>query len=193
MKLLFATQNIHKLEEIRALTNDQIEILTPLDFNISEEIPETGLTLEENAKIKTQYIFSRCQMNCFADDSGLEIEALNGKPGVFSARYAGAQRNNDDNIDLVLSEMFKVENRKACFKTVIVLLYENKYYQFIGKCDGEILQNRAGVKGFGYDSIFKPDGFNCSFAEMSAAQKNSISHRGIAFNLLIDFLLKKLK
>ena len=186
-KLVFATNNPNKLLEIRnSITNHKIASLK--DLNISQEIPETGITLKENALQKAKYINNKTGLDCFADDTGLEIEALNFKPGVYSARYAGENCSAEDNINKVLLELKESNNRKATFKTVIALILNNKTHYFEGEVKGFILIEKTGNEGFGYDPIFKPVGFKNSFAQMSIEQKNKISHRGIAIRKLIDFL-----
>ena len=186
-KLVFATNNPNKLLEIRnSITNHKIASLK--DLNINQEIPETGITLKENALQKAKYINNKTGLDCFADDTGLEIEALNFKPGVYSARYAGENCSAEDNINKVLIELKESNNRKATFKTVIALILNNKTHYFEGEVKGVILSGKTGNEGFGYDPIFKPVGFKKSFAQMSIAKKNKISHRGIAVKKLINFL-----
>jgi XTP/dITP diphosphohydrolase len=190
-KLVFATNNPNKLLEIRnSITNHKIASLK--DLNINQEIPETGITLKENALQKAQYINNKTGLDCFADDTGLEIEALNFKPGVYSARYAGENCSAEDNINKVLIELKESNNRKATFKTVIALILNNKTHYFEGEVKGVILSGKTGDEGFGYDPIFKPVGFKNSFAQMSIEQKNKISHRGIAVRNLINFLKQKI-
>ncbi len=191
MNLVFATNNRHKLEEIQIMLGDKIKVLSLHDINCDEEIPETGTTLEANALQKSNYIYSRYNINCFADDTGLEIDALDGEPGVYSARYAGDAKDSEANMLKVLQKLEGVGNRKARFRTVISLLIDGKEYQFEGVVDGEILKEKSGSDGFGYDPIFKPDGFDMSFAEMDMEQKNAISHRGRAVVKLIEFLKRK--
>ncbi len=191
MRLVFATNNRHKLEEIRhMLQPTHIEILSLQDIGCSDEIPETSHTLEGNAVQKAEYIFDKYKLNCFADDTGLEVEALNGDPGVYSARYAGEACSFEDNIDKLLLNMQHVKNRKACFKTVIALILDGVQYLFLGEVAGEILWERKGTNGFGYDPVFKPLGYEQSFAEMDAATKNGLSHRYHATHKLKEFLLK---
>ena len=190
-KLVFATNNPNKLLEIRnSITNHKIASLK--DLNINQEIPETGITLKENALQKAKYINNKTGLDCFADDTGLEIEALNFKPGVYSARYAGENCSAEDNINKVLLELKESNNRKATFKTVIALILNNKTHYFEGEVKGVILSGKTGNEGFGYDPIFKPVGFKNSFAQMSIEQKNKISHRGIAVRKLINFLKQKI-
>jgi len=188
VELVFATNNAHKLSEVRAIADARFSIISLKELGCFDEIPETGVTLKENALQKAQYIHDRFQSNCFADDTGLEIEALNGKPGVYSARYAGEHCSAQDNVRKVLHELQGVTNRKACFKTVIALILDRENYFFEGKIDGEITENGKGVQGFGYDPIFKPLGYDKTFAEMTEAEKNSISHRALATQKLNDFL-----
>ena len=188
-KLLFATNNINKLNEIRSAIK-QIEIVGLQDININEDIPETGNTLNDNALQKAQFVYNKTGLNCFADDTGLEIDYLKGSPGVYSARYAGEKCSAEDNMQKVLVELTNSNNRKAVFKTVIALIIDGKKYFFEGQVKGEILKEKSGTDGFGYDPIFRPNGFNQSFAEMTMKQKNEISHRGIAVQKLIDYLNK---
>ena len=186
-KLIFATNNSNKLKEIRKSILD-LEIISLTDLNLNEDIPETGITLKENALQKAQFIHNKTGLNCFADDTGLEIEALNNRPGVYSARYAGKNCSASDNMNKVLQELKEKHNRKATFKTVIALILDNSTYYFEGAVKGEILTQKTGNEGFGYDPLFKPKGFEHSFAQMGIDQKNQISHRGIAVKKLIDFL-----
>ncbi len=192
-KLVFATHNIHKLREIRQiLEKTNFEILGLNDIGCLEEIPETQPTIEGNASQKSFFVYDKYGFNCFSDDTGLEIEALNGKPGVFSARYAGEGASFADNIRKVLDEMNGIENRKAKFKTVISLVLDGKEFQFEGIVEGEILTFERGNDGFGYDPIFLPKGFDQTFAEMSPQLKNIISHRGMATKKLFEFLTQKI-
>lgn len=188
MKLVFATNNPHKLQEINHLLGSSIELLSLNDIDCSDEIPENQETLEGNASEKSFYIFNKYGFNCFADDTGLEIDALNGEPGVYSARYAGEQRNADDNMKLVLEKLNKIKNRKARFRTVISLVIDGREIQFEGIVEGKILEEKRGKTGFGYDPIFKPDESQLSFAEMQMEEKNKISHRGRAVRKLVDYL-----
>ena len=187
--LYFATNNPHKVQEIQSILGDEFEIKTLNDLACEEDIPETGTTFEENAKQKTDFIVERYNVSCFADDSGLEVEALNLEPGVYSARYSGS-RNMDKNIDFLLERLAGVEDRTARFKTVISLYLDGKQYFFEGSISGRIIDQRRGEKGFGYDPIFIPEGYAETFAEMSINKKNTISHRAIAVKKLADFLLK---
>lgn len=192
MKLVFATNNKHKLEEIRnILKHTNIEILCLKDLDFIGDIPETSETLEGNALQKARYIFEKYHLNCFADDTGLEVDCLGGAPGVFSARYAGEDCNFDDNINKLLKEMEGCKNRKACFKTVVALIIDGKEHLFFGKVSGEILSERKGNMGFGYDPVFQPDDYKKSFAEMSLEEKNSLSHRYHAIAKLKEFLQKQ--
>ncbi len=188
MKLIFATHNQHKLQEIKLLLPKSIELVSLADVNFTEDIAETGSTLKDNALLKARYIYHRFHTNCFADDSGLEVEALNGEPGVYSARYAGLHKNDADNNQKLLTELKDKLNRNACFKTVIALIIDGKEYTFEGIIEGIILTEMKGIKGFGYDPLFQPNGYNKTFAEMSTEEKSKISHRGLAVNKLVDFL-----
>ncbi|MHC1706811.1 MAG: non-canonical purine NTP diphosphatase [Bacteroidales bacterium] len=190
MKLIFATNNKHKLDEIRAALAHlpQYEIISLSELGFNEDIPETADTLEGNALQKARFIYDRFGLSCFADDTGLEIEALGGRPGVYSARYAGEGCSFDDNIDKVLIELNGITNRKAEFRTVICLLIDDEEFYFTGDVKGEILTQRSGNKGFGYDPVFKPYGFDFTFAEMELTEKNSISHRGRAVQQLVKWL-----
>lgn len=193
MDLVFATNNQHKLEEIKALISPNIKLLGLDDIHCKEELPETQLTLQGNALQKARYIFDHYKVNCFADDTGLEIDALDGRPGVFSARYAGEQKSACDNMNKVLKEMDNIKNRSANFKTVISLIINNKEFLFEGIVYGNILRDKRGKKGFGYDPIFMPHNYTLSFAEMSLEEKNKISHRAIAVKKLVDYLNTFLK
>ena len=188
MKIVFATHNRHKHAEVSAILGPQWEVLALPDIGCNTEIPETSDTLKGNALQKAYYVYDHFHTNCFADDTGLEVEALNGAPGVFSARYAGEGCSYSDNVQKLLREMQGAENRKACFKTVVALILDGQEYFFEGRVDGTILYEPRGGEGFGYDPVVLPDGFDQSFAEMDAALKNSISHRGRAMQKLIDFL-----
>lgn len=188
MELVFATNNRHKLEELQAIVGEHFNLLSLHDIGCNEEIPEEQDTLEGNASQKAFFIYNKFGYNCFADDTGLEIEALNGEPGVYSARYAGEAKNPEANIDKVLDKLVKINNRKARFRTVISLVINGTETQFEGIVDGEILKGRRGNSGFGYDPVFLPDGFSQSFAEMNLPDKNQISHRGRAVAKLAEFL-----
>lgn len=187
--LCFATNNRNKLQEINAILGEQFQIKSLGDIGCTEELPETQNTLEANSKQKSRYVFENYKEECFADDTGLEVEGLGGEPGVFSARYAGEQRNNEDNIDLLLQKLKEKQSRKAQFRTVVTLSTKEGDHQFEGIVKGQIITERRGEKGFGYDSVFMPEGCNTTFAEMTEQEKNSISHRGRAIKKLIDFLL----
>ena len=187
MNLIFATNNSHKLDEIKASVPNLV-IKGLKESGINEDVPETGVTLKENARQKAQYIYELLGENCFADDTGLEVNSLNGAPGVYSARYAGPACDFDDNNKKLLTELEGVSDRKAQFRTVICLIIEGNEYYFEGICEGDILEYHTGNKGFGYDPLFQPKGFEQSFAQMSMVQKNEISHRGLAVQKLISFL-----
>ena len=188
MKLVFATNNLHKLKEVQEMLSNSIEVLSLKDIGCFEDIEETESTLEGNAKLKADYITEKYGFDCFADDTGLEVEALDGDPGVYSARYAGEHGNAEKNMEKLLIELQNKSSRKAKFRTIIALNLRNKQYLFEGICDGEILNEKSGVKGFGYDPIFKPKNASSSFAEMNSEEKNIISHRGIAIQELVQFL-----
>lgn len=187
-QLVFATNNAHKLEEVAAKIEGQINLLSLNDIGCTDDIAETGTTFRENAAIKSHFIYNKYKLDCFGDDSGLEIDALNGEPGVYSARYAGEHGNHDVNINKVLSELQNITDRKARFRTVISLIWNGDEHFFEGTIEGTIRQERSGFEGFGYDPIFQPDGYNVTFAEMRLDEKNKISHRAIAMEKLVDFL-----
>lgn len=186
--LLFATNNKHKLYEIKEAIGSRIEILGLHEAGINEDIPETGITLEENALQKAKYISDKYHINCFADDTGLEIEALDERPGVYSARYAGEDGDFENNIKKVLAEMQNCNNRKARFRCVIALITNGKTDFFEGIINGKLLNEKRGQGGFGYDPIFVPDGYELTFAEMPIEEKNKISHRGLAVKKLVEYL-----
>jgi len=188
MKLVFATNNLNKLSEIRSLVPEGIEILSLREINCNEELPETNPTLQENAFQKAKYVFDNYGLNCFADDTGLEIDALGGEPGVYSARYAGEGCNPEDNMKKVLDKLFNESNRTAKFSTVIALIVNREEHTFFGECTGQITKTKSGVDGFGYDPIFTPDGYDITFAEMTKDAKGKISHRGKAVVKLVSFL-----
>ena len=190
MKLVFATNNQHKLQEIKRVLGDSIELLSLSDINCFEDIPENQDTIEGNAAEKSFYIYNKFGFNCFADDTGLEIDALNGEPGVYSARYAGEEKSAENNMNKVLAQMVKIKNRKARFRTVISLVIDGREVQFEGVVEGQILEEKRGKTGFGYDPIFKPDESQLSFAEMPMDEKNEISHRGRAVRKLVEYLLR---
>lgn len=187
-ELVFATNNAHKLFEVSHLLKDDYKVLGLKDIRCTEDIPETSPTLEGNASLKSRHVFENYQLNCFADDTGLEIDALHGKPGVYSARYAGKHHDFEANLQKVLFELQGVENRKARFRTVISLILDGKEYFFEGIVHGVITKEKHGQEGFGYDPVFLPDGYGQTFAEMDINLKNEISHRGLAVKKLIDFL-----
>lgn len=187
MELIFATNNAHKLEEVQQMVGDRFILKSLADINCHDDIPETGITFQENAKQKTDYLVERFAVNCFGDDSGLEVDALNGEPGVYSARYSGS-RDMEKNIDLVLEKLGDSSNRNARFKTVISLYLNGEQHFFEGTVEGNIITNRIGTEGFGYDPIFIPEGYTQTFAEMSMLEKNKISHRAKAIAKLVDFL-----
>ena len=190
MKLVFATNNQNKLAEVQKMLPNSIELLSLKDINCFDEIEETASTLDGNAKIKADYITEKFGYNCFADDTGLEVESLDNKPGVYSARYAGEPSNSENNMQKLLTELKNKQNRKAQFRTSICLNLNEEQFLFNGICKGEILHKKQGEKGFGYDPIFKPAGFSESFAEMPSEEKNKISHRGLAIQKLVNFLNK---
>ncbi len=192
-KLVFATNNPHKLRELQQILADKFELLSLNDINCTEDIPETAETIEENSMQKAEYVYKKYGFDCFADDTGLEIEALNGRPGVYSARYAGEEKNMDKNIEKILSELSGKDNRKARFKTVITLILNGEKHQFEGIVNGKIIEEKRGESGFGYDPVFMPDSYNITFAEMDAEEKNRISHRGRAVQKLVEFLNQSLK
>lgn len=188
LRLVFATNNKNKIKEIKHLIGNSIKLLSLKDIGCFEEIPETADTIEGNAIQKAQYIYEKYGYNCFADDTGLEIEVLNGEPGVYSARYAGEQKNPEDNMNKVLDKLQYIENRSAQFKTVIALIVDGKLTCFEGIVKGEMTHLKSGNDGFGYDPIFKPDGYDVTYSEMSLEEKNNMSHRAIATKKLIDLL-----
>ena len=188
MKLVFATNNLNKLKEVQEMLPSSIELLSLKDINCFDEIEETETTLEGNAHLKADYITQKFGFNCFADDTGLEVESLDGKPGVYSARFAGEPYNSENNMHKLLVDLETKTNRKAQFRTAVSLNINEKKFLFEGICTGEILTKKQGEKGFGYDPIFKPEGFNQSFAKMTSEEKNKISHRGIAVQKLVEFL-----
>lgn len=188
MQLVFATHNFNKIKEVQTLIPAHIQLLSLKDIGCFEDLPETQNTIEANAIQKAEYIQHHYGVNCFADDTGLEVDALNGQPGVYSARYAGPQRNADDNMIKLLSELADKTNRSAQFKTVIALYINNEIHRFTGICKGEITTAKQGNQGFGYDPIFKADGYDQTFAEISVEEKNRIGHRGKAVQELIEFL-----
>lgn len=188
MKLVFATNNKNKILEVQQLLPSTIEIISLESIGCLEEIPETADTIEGNAIMKANYVTQKYGYNCFADDTGLEVDALNGAPGVFSARYAGEQRNSEDNIDKLLENLYLKTNRNAQFKTVIALNLNGNQHLFSGTVRGEITLKKTGNQGFGYDPIFRPEGFTETFAQLSLEEKGAISHRGKATEQLLAFL-----
>ncbi|HKM45503.1 MAG TPA: non-canonical purine NTP diphosphatase [Dysgonamonadaceae bacterium] len=191
MKIVFATNNLHKLEEIRKISEGQLEILSLSDINCHDDIPETGDTLQENALIKARFVKEKYGLDCFADDTGLEVEALNNAPGIYSSRYAGEDGNSENNMRKLLHDLNSIENRAARFKTVIALILHTEEHFFEGEIAGEIINIKQGTNGFGYDPIFKPNGYDKTFGELSNEIKNRLSHRAIATQKLVSFLLSK--
>jgi XTP/dITP diphosphohydrolase len=187
-KLCFATNNAHKLEEIQAILGDSFELLSLKDINCQEELPETGNTLEANSLQKAKYLYDNYQIDCFADDTGLEVHALGGEPGVDSAYYAGGHRSHADNVNLLLKNLVNKSDRSARFRTVITLIKNGEIHQFEGIVNGTIIDNLRGTEGFGYDPIFIPESHDRTFAEMDIIEKGQISHRGRAFQKLVNFL-----
>jgi XTP/dITP diphosphohydrolase len=190
MTLVFASNNDHKLKEINSLLGNSFHLLSLIEINITDDIPEEEPLIELNALSKARFVYNKSGMDVFADDTGLEIEALNGLPGVHSARFAGEQKDSRANIKKVLTMLGKTENRRARFRTVIALILKGNEYLFEGIVNGTIIYETKGGEGFGYDPIFVPEGKNCTFAEMELSEKNTISHRARAFEKLKDFLLK---
>ncbi|WP_047547513.1 non-canonical purine NTP diphosphatase [Psychroserpens sp. Hel_I_66] len=188
MKLVFATNNLNKIKEVQLLIPEHIQLLSLKDIGCFEDVPETQLTIEGNAIQKAKYIKENYGYDCFADDTGLEVESLKGEPGVFSARYAGEQRDANNNMDLLLKNLDGNFNRNAQFKTVIALHLNNNLDTFTGICEGEITITKQGEKGFGYDPIFKANGYDKTFAEISLEEKNKIGHRGKAVRMLVNYL-----
>ncbi len=189
MELVFASSNQNKVAEIQKLFGHKIKLLSLKDINCTEEIEETGKTFHENALIKARYVFEKYNYNCFGDDSGLEVEALNNEPGVYSARYAGEPKNDANNTQKLLNELDSKTNRSACFKTVIALVIDGKEQFFEGEIKGQITLQPIGNGGFGYDPVFIPNGYDRTFAQMSLEEKNVISHRAIATQKLIQYLV----
>ena len=190
-KIVFATNNQHKLDEIRKITQGKLAILSLSDIGCNEEIDETGSTLNENALIKASYVKGRYGFDCFADDTGLEVYALKGAPGVYSARYAGEACRPEDNMKKLLVEMKEIENRQAQFRTVIALRCNGENHLFEGVIRGNIIREKRGSEGFGYDPIFMPEGYDKTFAELGSEVKNQISHRAVATGKLMHFLLER--
>jgi XTP/dITP diphosphohydrolase len=188
IKLILATNNLHKVEEIESCIGDKFDILTLDQLGFQGDIEETGNTLEENSLLKASFIWEKYKVNCLADDSGLEVASLNGAPGVISARYAGAQRNHDDNMNLLLDNLVEKQDQSAQFRTVITLIIDGKINQFEGIVKGQIINEKRGKQGFGYDPIFVPVGFNITFAEMTLGEKNNLSHRSRALQKMIEYI-----
>jgi XTP/dITP diphosphohydrolase len=189
MTIVFASNNEHKIKEINSLLGNSFKLLSLHDINITEDIPEEEPLIETNALSKARYVYNATGMDVFADDTGLEIDALDGLPGVHSARFAGENKDSEANISKVLSMLGNTENRRARFKTVIALILKKREYLFVGIVNGTIIYEKKGMNGFGYDPIFLPEGKTCTFAEMDLAEKNTVSHRARAFEKLKDFLL----
>jgi XTP/dITP diphosphohydrolase len=188
-KIVFATNNQHKLQEVKEVLGDAIEIVSLAELNCFDDIPETANTLEGNALIKAEYIYNKFSLNCFADDTGLEVEALDGAPGVYSARYAGEENNAIANMEKLLANMSVQTNKNARFRTVIAYIEQGKIQYFEGMIEGKIATEPKGKAGFGYDPVFIPNGYQQSFAELGADEKNKISHRALAVNKFAQFLL----
>jgi XTP/dITP diphosphohydrolase len=187
-QLLFVTHNAHKSEEVKAIVGNNFEVMNLSEINFFDEIPETGNTFKEKTLQKAKFLHDRLGCNCFADDTGLEVDALNGEPGVYSARYAGEPSNTQRNIEKLLENLKGKENRKAQFTTVIAVILNNEIYFFEGAISGQIIDNQRGEGGFGYDSVFIPDGYDKTFAELPAEVKNSISHRAVAMQKFKEFI-----
>lgn len=188
MKLVFSTNNNHKLKEVQEMLPNSIQLVSLKDINCTEDVAETETTLQGNAALKANFITQNFQLDSFADDTGLEVASLNGKPGVYSARFAGEPSNAEKNMEKLLNEMTNFSDRSAQFRTVICLNLDGNQYFFEGICKGSILTEKQGIEGFGYDPIFQPEGFQQSFAEMNSEEKNKISHRGLAIEKLVAFL-----
>lgn len=188
MILCFATNNSHKLSEVSQLIRKEFQIVSLQEIGCTEEIPEDHDTIAENSKAKAEYVHINYGVNCFADDTGLEVEALSGEPGVYSARFAGPDKNDDDNISLLLKKLNGKMNRAARFRTVITLIIDGSIRQFEGIIKGNIIEQKAGSYGFGYDPVFMPEGYSLTFGQMSSVEKNRISHRAIATRKLVDYL-----
>lgn len=188
MRLIFATHNQHKASEIQKMVSDPFEIITLKDIGFFEDIPETGTTIQSNANLKARFVHEHFGYNCFADDTGLEVEALGGEPGVHSARYAGTDKNDDANMNKLLERLGKNTLRKARFVTCICLFWNDEMFLFEGELKGVITYEKSGTNGFGYDPIFMPDGYDITLAQMDMATKNEISHRGKAFRKMTEFL-----
>ncbi|MCH8233957.1 MAG: non-canonical purine NTP diphosphatase [Bacteroidetes bacterium] len=193
VKLYFATNNLHKVAEVQKILIGDFEILSLKDLGNTIEIPETGDTLEENSRLKVRYLYDTYGLDCFADDTGLEVEALSGAPGVHSARYAGTPGDDRKNVDMLLENLKNAADRNARFRTVITLITDGREKQFEGVVNGKIINERRGNSGFGYDPVFVPNGYVTTFAEMAEEEKNRISHRGISIRKFADFLLSSKK
>jgi len=192
-ELVFATNNANKFREAQDILPPTIQLLSLKEINCMDEIPETHDTLEENACEKADYVYKNYKVNCFAEDTGLEVEALKGAPGVYSARYAGQGKSSQDNIKLLLENMDGIQNRRACFRAVVILILEASHHIFEGIINGQILSKPIGEKGFGYDPVFIPNGYTESFAQMKQEEKNKISHRKLALDKLVEFLINMKK
>lgn len=190
-KIVFATNNLHKLQEVKEVLGNSIEIVSLADLNCFEDIPETANTLEGNALIKAEFVYNKFGLDCFADDTGLEVDILNGAPGVYSARYAGEDNNAIANMEKLLQNMKQHLNRNARFRTVIAYIEQGKIHYFEGKIQGNIAKEPKGNAGFGYDPVFIPTGYDLSFAELGAMEKNKISHRAMAVNQFAHFFKEK--
>lgn len=190
LRLVFATHNNNKAKEIQSIMPQGVHILSLDDIGCEEDIPETGETLEENALQKARFVWEKFGLNCFADDTGLFVDALNGEPGVYSARYAGPQKDPNDNVDLLLSKLGETQNRGARFKTAMALILHGEEHLFSGTVEGKIISEKRGSEGFGYDPIFEPENSGKTFAEMSMTEKNQMSHRARALEKMIHFLIK---
>jgi len=193
MELVFATNNSHKLKEVQSVITSEINIKSLKDINCFDDIPEMKDTLEGNAIDKARYVYKKYGINAFADDTGLEVEALDGMPGVLSARYAGEEKSSEMNMDKLLAELKGVKNRKARFRTVVALIIDNREFTFEGIVEGQIIDNKRGDEGFGYDPIFLPNGYDKTFAELNLKEKNEISHRARAVSKLVSFLNSNFK
>ncbi|MFN6945537.1 MAG: non-canonical purine NTP diphosphatase [Cytophagaceae bacterium] len=191
MEICFATNNPGKIHEVRAMLEGKYKVLSLKDIGCEDELPETRDTIEGNSKQKAEYVWEKYGVNCFSDDTGLEVSCLNGAPGVLSARYAGPQCNPEDNMDLLLKSMLSCDDRSAQFRTSITLIINGEVMQFEGIVEGTILKEKSGNEGFGYDPVFKPNGYEQTFAELDIKEKNQISHRGKAVRKLISYLMKK--
>ena len=188
MELIIASQNQNKLVEFKKILGDKINLFSLSDIGLNQEIPENEKTIKKNAMFKAKFVNTQTGKNVFADDTGLEIDSLNGEPGVYSARYSGVERNSDKNIELVLTKLKNKSNRNSRFKTIISLIIDGKSVNFEGVVEGKITEEKRGTNGFGYDPIFQPNGYASTFGEMSLKEKNKISHRSIAINKMVQYL-----